>query len=41
MIWPPVKSVNTGLKYMVALRRNVDEADGTAHRVQAMIKSNF
>ena len=41
VIWSPVKSVNTGLEYMVALRRNVDEADGTAHRVQAMIKYIF
>jgi len=41
VIWSPVKSVNTGVEYMVALRRNVDEADGTAHRVQAMIKYIF
>ena len=41
VIWSPVKSVNTGVEYMVALRRNVDEADGTAHRVQAMVKYIF
>jgi len=41
VIWSPVKSVNTGLEYSVGLRRNVDEADGTAHRVQAMIKYIF
>jgi len=41
VIWSPVKSVNTGLEYTVGLRRNVDEADGTAHRVQAMIKYIF
>jgi hypothetical protein len=36
-----VKSVHTGVEYVVALRRNVDAADGTSHRVQAMIKYLF
>jgi hypothetical protein len=41
IVWSPVKSVNTGVEYMVGLRRNYDGADGTAHRVQAMIKYIF
>jgi len=41
VIWSPVRSVNTGLEYIIALRRNVDKADGTAHRVQAMVKYIF
>jgi len=41
VVWSPVQSVNTGIEYMVGLRRNADGADGTAHRVQAMIKYIF
>jgi len=41
VIWSPFKSVNTGIEYMYGLRRNYDGADGTAHRVQAMIKFIF
>ena len=41
VIWSPVPSVNTGVEYMVGLRRNYDGADGTAHRLQAMIKYIF
>jgi hypothetical protein len=41
IVWSPVKSVNTGVEYMLGLRRNYDGADGTAHRLQAMIKYIF
>jgi len=41
VIWSPVQSANIGLEYMTGLRRNVDEAHGTAHRVQAMVKFIF
>ena len=41
VIWSPFKSVNTGIEYIYGLRRNYDGADGTAHRVQAMIKFIF
>jgi len=41
VLWSPIKSVNTGIEYMFGLRRNADGADGTAHRVQAMIKYIF
>jgi hypothetical protein len=41
VIWSPFKSVNTGLEYMHALRRNYDGSDGTANRVQAMVKFIF
>jgi len=41
VIWSPVTSVNAGVEYMFGLRRNYDGADGTAHRVQAMIKYIF
>lgn len=38
VIWSPMKSVNLGLEYIFGLRRNVDGADGTAHRMQGMVK---
>ncbi len=41
VIWSPFKSVNTGVEYMYGLRRNYDGLDGTANRVQAMIKFIF
>ena len=41
MIWSPFESVNVGVEYMVGLRRNVDGADGTAQRLQAMIKFTY
>jgi DcaP outer membrane protein len=41
VIWSPFKSVNTGVEYMRGLRRNQDGADGTAARVQAMVKFIF
>ena len=41
IVWSPVKSVNTGLEYMHGARRNYDGSNGTANRVQAMIKFIF
>lgn len=41
VIWSPFKSVNTGVEYIYGLRRNHDGSDGTAHRIQAMIKFIF
>ena len=41
VIWSPFKSINTGIEYIYGLRRNVDGADGSAHRLQAMIKFIF
>jgi len=41
VIWSPFKSVNTGVEYIYGLRRNYDGADGTANRVQAMVKFIF
>ncbi len=41
VIWSPFKSVNTGVEYIYGLRRNYDGSDGTANRVQAMIKFIF
>jgi hypothetical protein len=41
VIWSPFKSVNTGLEYMHGLRRNYDGSDGTANRLQAMLKFIF
>ncbi len=41
VIWSPFKSVNTGVEYTHGLRRNYYGLDGTASRVQAMIKFIF
>jgi hypothetical protein len=41
VVWSPFKSINTGIEYIYGLRRNVDGADGSAHRLQAMIKFIF
>ena len=41
VIWSPFKSVNTGVEYMHGLRRNYYGLDGTASRVQAMVKFIF
>jgi hypothetical protein len=41
VIWSPVKSVNTGVEYIWGLRRNFGGSDGTASRIQAMIKFIF
>jgi hypothetical protein len=41
VIWSPFKSVNTGVEYIYGLRRNYDGSDGSAHRVQGMIKFIF
>ena len=41
VIWSPFKSVNTGVEYIYGLHRNYDGSDGTASRVQAMVKFIF
>jgi len=41
VIWSPFKSVNTGVEYMRGLRRNQNGSDGSAGRVQAMVKFIF
>ena len=41
VIWSPFNSINTGIEYTYGLRRNVNGADGRAHRLQAMIKFIF
>jgi hypothetical protein len=40
-IWAPIKSVNTGIEYMILRRTNVDSNSGTGQRLQLMIKYIF
>ncbi len=41
LIWFPTKLVSTGVEYMWGLRENKDGAQGTATRIQFMVKFKF
>jgi len=41
LIWSPIKSLNTGVEYMIAQRTNVNDTQGTGRRLQLMIKFIF
>lgn len=41
LIWFPYELVSTGIEYMWGMRENRDGAEGTASRVQAMLKFKF
>jgi hypothetical protein len=41
LIWFPYKLVSTGIEYMYGVRENKDGAEGTASRIQYMIKYKF
>ena len=41
LIWFPYKLVSTGIEYMYGIRENKDGAEGTASRVQFMVKYKF
>ena len=41
VIWSPFNSVNIGVEYIYGLRRNYNGSDGSANRVQSMIKFIF
>ncbi|WP_100626932.1 DcaP family trimeric outer membrane transporter [Algoriphagus formosus] len=41
LIWSPIKSLNTGIEYMIVQRTNVNESKGTGRRAQLMIKYLF
>ena len=41
LIWFPYKLVSTGIEYMYGVRENKDGAEGTASRIQYMVKYKF
>ena len=41
LIWFPYKLVSTGIEYMWGVRENKDGAEGTASRIQFMVKYKF
>ena len=41
LIWFPYKLVSTGIEYMYGFRENKDGAEGTATRIQFMVKYKF
>jgi hypothetical protein len=41
MIWSPIKSINTGIEYMILQRTNVNDTQGTGKRLQLMVKYLF
>jgi hypothetical protein len=41
LVWFPYKLVSTGIEFMHGIRRNKDGAEGTASRIQFMIKFKF
>lgn len=41
LIWSPIKSLNTGIEYMIVQRTNVNDSQGTGRRAQLMIKYLF
>jgi hypothetical protein len=41
LIWFPYRLVSTGIEYMYGLRENKDGAEGTASRIQYMVKYKF
>jgi hypothetical protein len=41
LIWFPAKLVSTGIEYMYGVRENKDGAEGTATRIQYMVKYKF
>jgi hypothetical protein len=41
LIWTPTRNFSTGLEYMWGIRENVDGADGSAQRIQTMVKHTF
>ena len=41
LIWSPIKSINTGIEFMMAQRTNVNDTQGTGRRLQFMVKYLF
>ncbi len=41
LIWSPLKSLNTGVEFMMVQRTNVNETQGTGRRLQFMVKYLF
>jgi hypothetical protein len=41
LIWFPYKLVSTGIEYMYGIRENKDGEEGTASRIQFMVKYKF
>ncbi len=41
LIWSPIKNINTGVEFMMGKRINVNDTQGTASRLQLMVKYLF
>ncbi|MCA6074467.1 hypothetical protein, partial [Fulvivirga sedimenti] len=41
LIWSPLKSLNTGVEFMMVQRTNVNDTQGTGRRLQFMVKYLF
>ena len=41
LIWSPIKNINTGIEFMMAQRTNVNDTQGSARRLQLMVKYLF